>query len=150
MEALRSQWGHDDTEALAYALHQPLQQAPPTGEDENEQGLMSPPQPLRLPAGVSALSAAMEEAAYGDDYTHNNAHALPLWEAVLLASTLRTLKWRRTRNKWMPWSPYPGSTLGVLVDALPLPPGPLSARGAVMQFRPHTLRARLAQVSGFV
>lgn len=89
-------------------------------------------------AQLAALGAALAAAEDG-----KRDAALPLWEAVVVASALYALRRRAASAAWAPWRPYPAA-LAALVARLPRAPGGLAARGAVMNFRPGTLRARLA------
>ncbi len=102
-------------------------------------GGRAPALPAHALAPLAALGAALEDVEGG------GAGALPLWEAVVVASALQALSRRAALAAWAPWRPYP-ACLGprALVAALPAAPGGLAARGAVMRFNPAALRSRLA------
>ena len=86
---------------------------------------------------------------------------LPLWECVVIAGAIRTLKWRLKQLDMMPWRTRKAATGGAvgravlahpltaaLIRALPEPPAALVARGALTGLNSKTLRMRLAQVGG--
>lgn len=136
VEAIGRDWMPDDAGAVAVALR--------VGPTQSAGASLHP----AVAAMSTQLTNTVADARYGyrPPTAADRDTVMPLWEGVVLAGALRSLRARATAVTWR-WSkrtaPFPPA-LAALVAALPPAPSSLQARAAVMRFRPGTLRTHLA------
>lgn len=137
VEGAKGQWTQDDVDAIASALLLTSAEAPGGSSDVSSS--------LILPGGSQALRHHMDESVASVMGQAEGAPPpmFPLWEAVVLAGALRSLRKSASAAEWSRRRLYPTSLIP-LIKALPRAPGSLESRAAVMQFRPGTLRSRIA------